>query len=159
MKNKIFATLLALPLFIGCVGSIDTNKLPNMNGINIPGMSYINKSDPRGITLKIVDSLKDASKEDCLHHAKIFLGAAEYLKNANGVKQTLTLRGLVSSIQTDYNFPVGKNKAFTDLIEVDMRDYLEIEKPREIDDVLKAKLIETFNLYGESCVKAASSKG
>jgi len=157
MKKVILSLGLCL-IFTGCLIQPSDVKLPNFN-TNSNNVGKID--DSRGVIPKIVESLKDASKEDCLHHAKVFLGLSEFLKNSKAITKTTQLAppsGVVGSIQKDYGWEISKNKTFTDLIEADMTNYLELKKPRDIDDTLRVKMVETFSLYGKGALKAASGK-
>ena len=160
-KFKTLVVLLPL-LFTGCLFSkieLGTFKLPDFNVSPTPNNNSVN--DARGVIPKIVESLKTASKDDCLHHAKVYYGLANFLKNSKAITKTIQLAppgGVVGSVQKDYGWEIGKNKDFTDWVAADMDSYLEIKKPRDIDDTLRAKMVETFTIYGEGCLKAAGGK-
>ena len=157
--KKIIAAILCLPL-IGCIGTVDTSKLGNFNFPNV-NVNEPDVKDVRGLLGKVQISLKDASKEDCLHHAKIYLGLAEFLKHSKAITKTVQLAppsGLLGQIQTDYGFQIGKNKEFTDLVEQDLTDNLGLKKPRDIDESLRASLIETVTVYGTGALRASRKK-
>lgn len=150
-------------MFTGCLiqpsdVKLDDIKLPNFN-TNSNTADKID--DSRGVIPKIVETLKTASKDDCLYYAKIFGGLSEHLKNSKSITKTLQIappNGVIGSIHKDYGYTQGKNKAVDDFIAADLETYLELKKPRDIDDALRAKMVETFNIYSIACLKAAASK-
>lgn len=164
VSNMKFLILLVPLMFTGCLFQkmeLGTFKMPDFN-VPSPIPTPDNKiNDARGVIPKIVESLKTASKDDCLHHAKVYYGLANFLKNSKAITKTIQLAppgGVVGNVQKDYGWEIGKNKEFTDLVAADMDSYLEIKKPRDIDDTLRAKMVETFSVYGEGCLKAAGGK-
>lgn len=160
MKKTFIAAILCLSV-VGCIGKVDTSKL-GVDGISLPNFNTSESSvkDVRGLFGKIDSSLKDASKEECLLLAKMYLGLAEYLKHATGITTTQQIAppGLVTAIAKDYGWNPGKYPTFTAVIDEDMESELKVSEPKNIDDSLRAKMIECFSVYGEGCRRAASNK-
>lgn len=160
MKSK-YAIIASTILMAGCVGTVDYSKL-NVNIPNIPvnnGNSE-NIKDARNLFASINDSLKDASKEDCIFLAKVYFGLADYVAKSKNITKTQQIAppGLVSSVVEDYGWDVKKYPAFTALIKKDMEEFLKLDTPKEIDSTLREQMVATFKVYGEGCRRAASNK-
>lgn len=161
LSKFILVTILVFS-FTGCLtNNVDFSKihLPNFNiSPNVP-----DKPIENDLTPKLVDSLKNASKDECLFLAKMWLGIAEYMEHNKSITNTADLfppKGVIVSLRDSYNWKVKTVEEFTKLTKED----LESEKglnallPREIDDEYRKKIVRTCRIYGEAALKAASNK-
>lgn len=158
MRKIITIALISTFLSCGCILKQEQLKLPNFN---LPTKNVAVKVDDlRGLIPKIKESLKDASKADCLFLYKVYSGASEHVKNATGLKNTSDIfppTGIMKTVATDYQWVSGKEKAFTDLVEA---DYIaqDLKKPQELTATIREKLVSSFAVYAEGCRQAAEGK-
>lgn len=158
MRKLISILLICVFLSSGCILKQEQLKLPNFN---LPTKNVVvNVNDPRGLIPKIKDSLKNATKDDCIFLYKVYAGASEYVKNASGLKNTSDVfppNGIMKTVAVDYQWVSGKEKDFTDLVEA---DYIaqDLKKPQELTATIREKLVSSFAVYAEGCRQAAEGK-
>ena len=158
--SKILIVCLALCL-PGCL--LQNAKLPE--GVNFPNFNtkVVVDNDVRELTPKLVASLKDASKEDCLFLAKVWLGLADYMEHNNSITNTADLfppKGVIVTIRDSYKWKVGSASEFTKITKEDMESEkgLNVLLPKEIDDTLRGEIVKTFRCYGNAALRAAEGK-
>lgn len=159
--SKSILVIIALLCFPGCLTQnvkFDGIKLPNFHNVVTPVNDI---KDERGFAPKVTLALKNSSKEDCLYIAKFYFGLSEYLQHSKSIQNTSQLappNGLVVHVHNEYGWTMDKNKELGDLLEKDMDEYLELKKPKVIDDNLRKKFVETFKVYGEGAYRASLNK-
>lgn len=106
---------------------------------------------------KIIDSLKDASKEDCILIYKIFSGCASYVEKSTKLSTTLEVFKLIGTVEKDYGWNNEKYKDLTDVIEKDLTEK-GFQKPQELTSEVKNNVIKTLKGYSEAVRKATLKK-
>lgn len=164
MLQQLSKIILIITLACSSVGCL-TNDI-DLSKIKIPDFnSHVEPDAPvkSDLTPKLIESLKDASKEECLFLAKMWLGIAEYMEHNKSIKNTADLfppKGVIVTLRDSYNWKVKTVEPFTKLTKEDLESEqgLNALVPREIDDEYRIKLVRTCRIYGEAALQAASNK-
>lgn len=161
---RLLSKALVAAVLILAVSGCNEWKNVDLGGLKIPDLNtpapVDNDTDDRNITPKILETLKSASKEDCLTYTRYYLGLSEYLKHTSNITNTTQLfppTGVTVGVRSDYKIEVGKNKEFTDFIEKDLES-LGLDKPKSVDDTVRTQLVKTFRVYGNAAFTASQSK-
>jgi len=165
-KYSIILCLLLSFSSYGCLSNnIDWDKVQSLSNHSTPDEEKI--EDKNGVIPKIISSLKDASKDDCIFLYKMFRGLSDYIKNAQSIKNTAQIlppTGIIKNVREDYGWQEGKFSSFTETIKSDMQQYRFKNSKNEdvgLDDVQELKtdvkdtLVKIFKLYAEGCRQAA----
>lgn len=148
MWKKIAVSLALIPIFLSGCGLFELEKtvVDNTNTVVV-------NSDLQD---KIVDSLKNASRSECVDLYKFFAGFALYLEKSTQIKSTSEIDGLFAKVQAEYGWQREKYRKLSDIIGEDLKDKFGV-RPKDIDEV-RDELIKTYNEYAEACKVAANSK-
>lgn len=164
--KKITLIVAGLVFLPGCLlNNIDTSKikLPNLTNSAVENKV----ADPRGVIPKLVTSLKDAPKEDCVTLYKLYSGVAMYIEKSSGVSTTTQVVALASDVAKDYGWVAGKYPDFKAIVKADLEsqtfddkgEVKNLSKPVELTNLAaKSILIESYKVYAEAAKVAAEGK-
>lgn len=144
-KAKII--LLASILLTGCglYEVVEVNNNPEINVVN------------ETLETQIIDSLKDATREDCVTAYTFFAGMSLYIEKGSKLTNTSDIQELIKSMEDDYGWDRGKYPKFTEVIKTDIINN-GFRQPKELTPEIKTTFINMFNGYGKACLKAAEQK-
>lgn len=106
---------------------------------------------------KIISSLNNATRDDCITMYTFFAGLSLYIEKTTVLSTTPQFFGLLDKVEKDYGWSKEKYKDLTDVIEADLKAK-NLAKPQTIDDTIRKDLVDTFRGYSEACKKAAEAK-
>lgn len=146
--KKLNLILLVSLLFTGC-GLFELSEVNNNNNNEIVVDDTLESN--------IINSLKDATREDCITAYTFFSGMSLYIEKSSKLTTTDQVQDLFIKVEDDYKWDREKYPKLTDVIATDMINR-GFKTPREINQETKKLLISAFNEYGEACLKAAKEK-
>lgn len=109
------------------------------------------------VQTKIVDSLKDATKEDCEKIYKIFAGASMYVDNSSKLTKFSEVIKLIADVESDYKWQTETYSKLTDIVESDLQARL-YEDDKELDDKVKKEVVAIFKSYSDAVLIVLKNK-
>lgn len=143
MKQKFLALILLLS---GC-GLFEMQEQQT---------AVVNKNHS-DVQKKIIDSLQDATKEDCETIYKIFSGVSMYIENSSRLTKFSEVLKIINDVQIDYKWSTGTYIKLTDIIEEDLtqRGY---EEDKQLDSKIKKDIHEIFKEYSNAIIAVLKEK-
>jgi len=114
-------------------------------------------------SIKVVEILKDVSKDDALTLYWLFSGCADYTEKYSGITKTSQINKLFRTVKERYGKPdgwldkEGPNNDISDLLEAAMKEG-GFDLPKDFDSASKEKFVKIYREFAEGCLSSYKEK-
>lgn len=114
-------------------------------------------------SLKVVEVLKEVSKEDTLTLYWLLSGCADYTEKYSQITKTNQINKLFRTVKERYGKEdgwldkEGPSNDISDLLEVEMKDG-GFDMPKEFDGETKAKFVKVYREFADGCLSSYKGK-
>lgn len=114
-------------------------------------------------SIKVVEVLKDVSKEDTLTLYWLFSGCADYTEKYSGITKTNQINKLFRTVKDRYGKPdgwldkEGESNDISDLLETSMKEN-GFDMPKDFDSEQKIKFVKIYREFADGCLSSYKDK-